>query len=114
MGICFKKSNFIKSKKNSKPNINIIKQKKNDNADINLNRNKSIIESNENVIEDKYQGKSVLLSIKTKKLNEKYKFGKSQENTYKSLNLKISIKSKYILKKILFNLDEKRKLLLLK
>ena len=38
----------------------------------------------------------------------------TNEDTDKSLNLKISVKSKYILRKILLSLGEKRKLLLLK
>ena len=42
------------------------------------------------------------------------KSNNTNEDTDKSLNLKISVKSKYILRKILLSLGEKRKLLLLK
>ena len=65
---------------------------------------------------DKYSIKSNLinLNIETKKLDEINILEKTGENSDKSLNLKTSVKSKFIQKKILLILYEKRKLLLVK
>ena len=98
--------------------------KNNHDEEINLSNTKSLTKSNENkdnkedkilnLNEDKYLIKSDLLNIETKKLTEKNILEKTEENIDKTLNLKILVKSKYILKEILLILDDKRKLLLLK
>ena len=98
--------------------------KDNLNEEISLNNTKSLAKSNENkdnkedkilnLNEDKYLIKSDLLNIETKKLKQKNILEKTEENIIKTLNLKILVKSKYILKEILLILDDKRKLLLLR
>ena len=60
------------------------------------------------------KSKSNILNIKTKEINEKNLFEKKEKNNDKSLKPKIFVKSQYILKKILLNLDERKKLILLK
>ena len=98
--------------------------KNNHDEEINLSNTKSLTKSNENkdnkedkilnLNEDKYLIKSDLLNIETKKSIEKNILEKAEENIDKTLNLKILVKSKYILKEILLILDDKRKLLLLR
>ena len=96
MEVFLKDAALSSSKVDNKQNINLAERRKN------------------NTNEDKYSIKSNLLNITTKKLNEKNILEKAEENADKSLNLQISVKSKYIKKKILFFLCEKRKLLVLK
>ena len=88
-------------KEDHKQKINLVEQGKN-----NTNGDKG----------DKYSIKSNLinLNIETKKLDEINILEKTGENSDKSLNLKTSVKSKFILKKIFLILDEKKKLLLLR
>ena len=123
MGVCLEKSTLTKSTIDNKPNIYLVEQRKNNEDYINSNRSKEDIDffnSNDkkNKIidenEDKYFNESNILNIKQKKLNDKNMLENIEENNDNSLKSKISIKSQYILKKILLNLEEKKKLLLIK
>ena len=124
MGVCLEKSTLTKSKIDNKPNIYLVEQRKNNNDYINSNRSKEDIDffnSNDkknkiiDLNEDKYFNESNILNIKQKKLNDKNMLENTEEeNNDNSLKSKISIKSQYILKKILLNLEEKKKLLLIK
>ena len=123
MGVCLEKSTLTKSKIDNKPNIYLVEQRKNNNDYINSNRSKEDIDffnSNDkkNKIidenEDKYLIESNILNIKQKKLNDKNILENTEENNDISLSEKFFVKSQYILKKILLNLEEKKKLLLIK
>ena len=123
MGVCLEKSTLTKSTIDNKPNIYLVEQRKNNEDYINSNRSKEDIDffnSNDkkNKIidenEDKYFNESNILNIKQKKLNDKNVLENTEENNDNSLKSKISIKSQHILKKILLNLEEKKKLLLIK
>ena len=111
MGICLEKTTLTSSKIHYKQNINLIKARKNNESDINLNTNKYLTKSNKNnngiEIDDKYMDKSTILNVKAKELDEKKIFEKTEENNIISMKSKIFVKSQYILKKILLNLNEK-------
>ena len=117
-----KDASLTSSKENNEKNIDLEEQKTS-----NANNNKNKIEEkyfiksenkdnkedkNLDIKEDKYLIESNLLNSKT--FNKKNILEKTEKNSDKFLNLKILVKSKYILKKILLFLDEKRKLHLLK
>ena len=139
MGVCLEKSALTKSQLDNKPNI-IVGPRKYIDSDINSNGNNTLIKSYKNnnkieieykdfiksenkgnqedkkidVNEDKYLIKSNILNISTQKISEKNILEKSEENNDKPPKPKIFVKSIYILKKILLNLTENKKLLLIK
>ena len=114
------------SKEDKSQNINIVKQGKNNEEQINLNKNESLIKSDINSDKIKTKKKDFIKSINKEKttvdknliksniLNEKNMLQKTEAKSEHSLNLKISVKSQYILKEILLILGEKRKLNLLR
>ena len=140
MEVYLKNSTLRNPKEDNKQEINLGEQQKNNDEEINLNKSKQAININKNkneikinendnikienkdnkddkmpkLNEDKNLIKSNLLNIKTKNLNEKNIIEKTEENANKPLNLKTSIKSQFILKKILSNLAQKTKLFLIK
>ena len=140
MEVFLKNSTLTNQKEDNKQDNNLIEQQKNNDEEINItkskqainfNKNNNEIKMEENYIikienkdnkddkihnsnEDKNLIKSDLLNIKTKNLNEKNIIERTEENVKKSLNLKTSMKSQFILKKILSNLAQKTKLFLIK
>ena len=114
------------SKVDNKQNIKLVNQEKNNEEKINLNKKESLIKSGINTNEIKIEEKDFIksenkestnadkYSINSDLLNKKNIIEKKEENSEHLLNLKTSVKSQYILKKILLFLDEKRKLNLLR
>ena len=99
MEVNLEKSKLANSKMDNKPNISSVEPGKDFNK----------TENQKNTEDKKFE-----VNIQTEKLKEINILDKKEENIDSSINLKLSVKSKHILKIIFSNLDKKKKLLLIK
>ncbi len=114
MEVNLEKSKLVNSKIDNKPNISSAEPGKNKDSDINSNKSLKNRDLNKSENQKNTKDKKIEVNIQTEKLNEKNILDKKEENIDKSLNLKLSVKSNYIIKIIFSFLDEKKKLFLIK
>ena len=115
MEVCFKNTSLTKSNKNEAISINKVESRTNKDINENVTEAKALVNNNINIIKNESMNDIKYLDEYNEKNLKKIKsLEKPNENNNKYLNLEHSVKSKYIIKKIFQNLNEKIKLLLIR
>ena len=107
---------FFKNNSLLKPNINEInnknqnESKENRNTTENFGENNSLIKTNINIIKTK----NIKDNKDEKKIHKEKSLEKIKDNNKNYCNLKKTMKSQYIIKQIFLNLNNRRKLLMIR